>query len=97
MSEDETRNSIERALLERFGEKVAVDPGLSGLNELAKIVGHRSHRQYSPRPIERLLRAYFALVHFRRPQRAISSSATLSSSATWQHVRCKTPVERSIS
>ena len=53
MSEDETRNSIERALLERFGEKVAVDPGLSGLNELAKIVGHRSHRQYSPRPIER--------------------------------------------
>ena len=56
MSEDETRNSIERALLERFGEKVAVDPGLSGLNELAKIVGHRSHRQYSTRPIERLLR-----------------------------------------
>jgi hypothetical protein len=62
MSEDETRNSIERALLERFGEKVAVDPGLSGLNELAKIVGHRSHRQYSPRPIERLLRLLCACV-----------------------------------
>jgi nitroreductase len=52
MSENDARNSVERALLERFGEKFAVDPGLFGLDELAKIVGHRSHRQYLSRPIE---------------------------------------------
>jgi FMN reductase [NAD(P)H] len=52
MTDDTALNAIEAALLQRFGEKFSVDPGLPGLNALAKIAGHRSHRRYLPRPIE---------------------------------------------
>ena len=52
MANDVTSNSIKMALLERFGEDLAVDPGLPGLEELARIAGHRSHRKYLSRPIE---------------------------------------------
>ncbi len=45
-------SSIRTALFERFGEKFAIDAGLPGLEELAKIAGHRSHRRYAPRAIE---------------------------------------------
>ena len=43
---------IRRALLERFGEEFSVDPNLPGLDEIARISGHRSHRKYTERPIE---------------------------------------------
>jgi len=43
--------SIEQALFERFGERFAIDPELQGLDELAKIAGHRSHRRFAPRAI----------------------------------------------
>jgi nitroreductase/FMN reductase [NAD(P)H] len=43
--------AIAAALAERFGEDIAIDPALPGLNELAQIAGHRSHRRYLPRPI----------------------------------------------
>ena len=52
MQDDAILDSIKVALLERFGEEFAIDPELSGLRELAKIAGHRSHRRYLPRPIE---------------------------------------------
>jgi nitroreductase/FMN reductase [NAD(P)H] len=44
--------AIGAALSERFGEDVAVDPALPGLDELARIAGHRSHRRYLPRAVE---------------------------------------------
>src|SRR6266481_762137 len=44
--------SIEDALAERFGETFAVDPQLPGLEELARIAGHRSHRRFEPRTVE---------------------------------------------
>ena len=43
---------IEDALAERFGEALPVDPGLSGLAELARIAGHRMHRRFLPRAVE---------------------------------------------
>jgi nitroreductase/FMN reductase [NAD(P)H] len=43
--------AIAAALSERFGEDIAIDPALPGLNELAQIAGHRSHRRFLPRPI----------------------------------------------
>jgi nitroreductase len=43
---------IETALAERFGEVCPVDPNLQGLDELARIAGHRVHRRFLPRPIE---------------------------------------------
>ncbi len=51
MSENGAARSIEMALFERFGETFTVNPELSGLEEIIKIVAHRSHRQYLPRPI----------------------------------------------
>jgi nitroreductase/FMN reductase [NAD(P)H] len=52
MSDNAAAKAIADALWERFGERFAVDPGLSGLPELAAIAGHRSHRWFIPRPIE---------------------------------------------
>jgi nitroreductase/FMN reductase [NAD(P)H] len=52
MPDNTALNCIKTALRERFGEDFAVDPEPAGLNELAKIAGHRSHRRYLPRPIE---------------------------------------------
>ena len=56
MSNDATR-SIQHSLFERFGERIPVDPELSGLAELAGIAGYRSHRRYLPRELDpKLLR-----------------------------------------
>jgi len=61
MADDAASNKVGSALLERFGEEFAIDPALTGLNELQKIAAHRSHRRYLPRPIERdLLRVLCA-------------------------------------
>ena len=52
MSDDATARLIENALLERFGERIPVNPGTAGLPELEKIAAYRSHRRYAPRAIE---------------------------------------------
>jgi nitroreductase/FMN reductase [NAD(P)H] len=44
--------TIRQALAERFGADLDVDPELPGLELLATIAGHRSHRIYADRPIE---------------------------------------------
>jgi nitroreductase len=51
MPDDTGVKAIAAALAERFGEDIAIDPALPGLNQLAQIAGHRSHRRYLPRPI----------------------------------------------
>jgi nitroreductase/FMN reductase [NAD(P)H] len=51
MPDDTGVKAIAAALSERFGEDIAIDPALPGLNELAQIAGHRSHRRFLPRPI----------------------------------------------
>jgi nitroreductase/FMN reductase [NAD(P)H] len=43
--------SIQSALSERFGESIAVDSALTGLDELARISGHRVHRRYTERDV----------------------------------------------
>ena len=52
MPDDTAAGSIKASLAERFGEELAVDPNLSGLDELARIAGHRSHRRFQSRPVE---------------------------------------------
>jgi nitroreductase len=47
---DDTR-AIEAALAARFGEKLKVDRELAGLDELARIAGHRSQRYFQPRAV----------------------------------------------
>jgi len=43
--------SIQTTLSERFGERLEVDAGLSGLDELARIAAHRVHRRYLAREV----------------------------------------------
>src|SRR2546423_15663615 len=52
MTETRVVASIREALLERFGENISVDANLPGLDELARIAGHRTHRRYSDKVIE---------------------------------------------
>src|SRR5262245_27898630 len=52
VSEPAASTSIQQALAERFGEELKVDEALPGLEALARIAGHRSHRRFLPRPIE---------------------------------------------
>ena len=52
---------LESALVERFGAEFAADPALPGLDELARMAQHRSHRRFSDRAVEAdLLRLLFA-------------------------------------
>src|SRR6201987_1802443 len=44
--------AIKTALHARFGEDIPVDLPLSGLDELARIAAHRTHRQFVSAPIK---------------------------------------------
>ncbi len=55
------RIRIEAALTERFGATPDIDAGLPGLDELARIAGHRSHRKFTRQAVApALLRLLFA-------------------------------------
>jgi nitroreductase len=43
--------SIQAALSERFGERLEIAAGLSGMDELARIAAHRVHRRYLAREV----------------------------------------------
>ncbi|HET7377984.1 MAG TPA: NADPH-dependent oxidoreductase, partial [Anaerolineae bacterium] len=42
---------IQAALSERFGDRLEIDAGLHGLDEIARIAAHRVHRRYLARDI----------------------------------------------
>ena len=48
---DDVAKSLQDALAERFGERLPVETGLNGLDELAGIAAHRTHRRYTERPV----------------------------------------------
>jgi nitroreductase/FMN reductase [NAD(P)H] len=53
----EAVDTIQNALFERFGERIAVDAGLPGLDELARIAARGVHRRFLDRDVpENLLR-----------------------------------------
>jgi nitroreductase/FMN reductase [NAD(P)H] len=59
--ESPVSSRIEAAVEERFGTRLGVDADLPGLDEIARIVEHRSHRRYTARTVEpALLRILFA-------------------------------------
>src|SRR5262245_39147162 len=52
---------LEQALTERFGATFSVDPAAPGLEELARMAAHRSHRKFARRAVDpALLRLRFA-------------------------------------
>lgn len=56
-----SRETLLSALKERFGTAPEIDPGQAGLDELAHIAGHRSHRKFDGRAVPpALLQLLFA-------------------------------------
>jgi nitroreductase len=51
-SDSTTATIVRQALAERFGEDFKINEELPGLEALARIADHRSHRRFLPRPIE---------------------------------------------
>lgn len=49
---NDAADRIRDALTARFGESPAVDPSLAGLDALARMAAHRTHRRYTDRPVE---------------------------------------------
>jgi nitroreductase/FMN reductase [NAD(P)H] len=49
---DSDADRIREALTARFGESPPVDSSLAGLDELARMAGHRTHRRYTERPVD---------------------------------------------
>jgi nitroreductase/FMN reductase [NAD(P)H] len=59
--QDNAAARLKAALGERFGAEFTVDPATPGLDELARMAEHRSHRKFSARPVApELLRLLFA-------------------------------------
>ena len=59
--QDSPAGLVEKALAERFGAAFRPDPALPGLDELARMAAHRTHRKFAARPVDpELLRLLFA-------------------------------------
>jgi nitroreductase/FMN reductase [NAD(P)H] len=55
MADPTSAQSIRDSLHRRFGETLAVDDNLAGLDELTRLAGRRVHRRYLDKPVERAL------------------------------------------
>jgi nitroreductase/FMN reductase [NAD(P)H] len=51
----DSATKLAHTLTARFGEDFEIDPSLPGLDELARIAGHRTHRRYIAKPIDSAL------------------------------------------
>jgi nitroreductase/FMN reductase [NAD(P)H] len=61
---------IDAALAERFGAAPAVDPELPGLDELARMAEHRSHRKFARRAVEPALLRLLLACAFSAPSKS---------------------------
>lgn len=61
---------LEAALGERFGAAPAIDPELPGLDELARMAEHRSHRKFAPRAVEPALLHLLLACAFSAPSKS---------------------------
>lgn len=69
MTEDRTTR-LEAALAKRFGERVAVDPSLEGLEALATMAERGSHRAFRPDPVDDGLLEMLAAVALASPTKS---------------------------
>ncbi len=53
MSNDQTAGILRAALMQRFGENIAVNPALAGLDALARIASHVVCRSHRRQPVDR--------------------------------------------
>ena len=61
---------IDAALAERFGAAPRVDPDLPGLDELARMAEHRSHRKFAARAVEPALLRLLLACAFSAPSKS---------------------------
>ena len=61
---------IDAALAERFGAAPPVDPGLPGLDELARMAEHRTHRKFAPRAVDPALLRLVLACAFSAPSKS---------------------------
>jgi FMN reductase [NAD(P)H] len=61
---------IDAALAERFGTAPRVDPDLPGLDELARMAEHRSHRKFAARAVEPALLRLLLACAFSAPSKS---------------------------
>jgi nitroreductase/FMN reductase [NAD(P)H] len=61
---------LDAALAERFGAAPAIDPGLPGLDELARMAEHRSHRKFAARAVEPALLRLLLACAFSAPSKS---------------------------
>jgi nitroreductase/FMN reductase [NAD(P)H] len=61
---------IDAALAERFGTAPRVDPELPGLDELARMAEHRSHRKFAARAVEPALLRLLLACAFSAPSKS---------------------------
>ncbi|HUA57070.1 MAG TPA: nitroreductase family protein [Candidatus Sulfotelmatobacter sp.] len=52
MSDPKAAATLAQALEARFGERLAVDPALTGLESLARLADHRVHRRWTDKPVD---------------------------------------------
>jgi len=52
MSDPKAAATLVQALEARFGERLAVDPALPGLESLARLADHRVHRRWTGKPVD---------------------------------------------
>lgn len=69
-SPQEPAHRLKAALAERFGIEVAPDPSLPGLDELARMAEHRSHRRFTSRPVEPALLRLLLACAFSAPSKS---------------------------
>ncbi len=68
--------AISQTLAERFGEEFTVNEELPGLDALARIAGHRSHRRFLPRAVEPDLLRLLCACALSAPSKSDLQSAT---------------------
>ncbi len=61
---------LDAALSERFGTAPAVNPDLPGLDELARMAEHRSHRKFASRPVDPALLRLLLACAFSAPSKS---------------------------
>ncbi|HEX9673722.1 MAG TPA: nitroreductase family protein [Burkholderiales bacterium] len=61
---------LDAALAERFGAAPAIDPELPGLDELARMAEHRSHRKFARREVEPALLRLLLACAFSAPSKS---------------------------
>ena len=64
------QTGIEELLAARFGSAFSVPPDTPGADELARIAGHRSHRRYAPRAVDRELLRLLLACAFSAPSKS---------------------------